>query len=40
MGDHTANYRRCVMWKEAEAALEKQAPVFSRKNAAKATLPL
>ena len=31
-GNHTGNYRGCVKWKEARAALEKQAPFRSRKS--------
>jgi hypothetical protein len=38
-GDHTANYRGCAKWKEAEAALAKQAPVLGRKSAATAHPP-
>jgi hypothetical protein len=33
-GNHTANYRGCVKWKEAKAALAKQAPDRSRKSVA------
>jgi len=33
-GNHTAHYRGCVKWKEASAALAKQAPERSRKNVA------
>jgi len=33
-GNHTANYRGCVEWKEAKAALAKQAPERSRKSLA------
>ena len=33
-GKHTANYRVCVKWKEARAALAKQTPERARKNAA------
>ena len=33
-GNHTANYRGCVKWKEAKAALAKQAPKRSRKSVA------
>jgi hypothetical protein len=33
-GNHTANYRGCIKWKEARAALAKQAPKHARKNAA------
>ena len=33
-GNHTANYRGCVKWKEAKAALAKQAPKRDRKNVA------
>jgi len=33
--NHTANYRCCVKWKEARAALSKQAPERSRKSVAK-----
>ena len=33
-GNHTANYRGCVKWKEAKAALAKQAPERSRKSVA------
>ena len=33
-GNHTANYRGCVKWKEAKAALAKQAPERVRKGAA------
>ena len=32
-GNHTANYRGCVKWKEARAALAKQAPQRAPKNA-------
>jgi hypothetical protein len=32
-GNHTANYRGCVKWKEAKAALAKQAPERARKGA-------
>jgi hypothetical protein len=32
--NHTANYRGCIKWKEAKAALAKQAPERSRKSAA------
>jgi hypothetical protein len=35
-GDHTANYRGCAKWKEAGAALAKQAPDRGRKSAATA----
>jgi len=35
-GNHTANYRGCVKWKEAKAALAKQAPDRGRKSAATA----
>jgi hypothetical protein len=31
-GDHTANYRGCVRWKEARAAFAKRAPERDRKN--------
>jgi hypothetical protein len=31
-GNHTANYRDCIKWKEAKAALEKKAPEHSRKS--------
>jgi len=37
-GNHTANYRKCVKWKEAKAALAKQAPDSCRKSAATAHL--
>jgi len=37
-GNHTANYRGCVKWKEAKAALAKQAPDRGQKNAATAHL--
>ena len=30
-GNHTANYRGCIKWKEANAALAKQAPECVRK---------
>jgi hypothetical protein len=33
-GNHTANYRGCIKWKEAKATLEKQAPKRARKSAA------
>ena len=33
-GNHTANYRGCVKWKEARAGLAKQAPDRSRKSGA------
>ena len=33
-GNHTANYRGCVKWKEARAALAKQAPQRAPKYAA------
>jgi len=33
-GNHTENYRGCVKWKEARAALAKQAPQQAPKNAA------
>ena len=33
-GNHTANYRGCVKWKEAKAALAKQAPALGRRTAA------
>jgi len=33
-GNNTANYRGCVKWKEAKAALAKQAPERSRKSVA------
>ena len=33
-GKHTANYRGCVKWKEARAALVKQAPERARNNTA------
>jgi len=33
-GNHTANYRGCVKWKEAKAAIAKQAPESSRKSVA------
>ena len=33
-GNHTANYRGCIKWKEAKAALAKQAPEQARKSAA------
>jgi len=33
-GNHTANYRGCVKWKEAKAALAKQAPQRTPRNAA------
>ena len=33
-GNHTANYRGCVKWKEAKAALAKEAPERSRKRVA------
>jgi len=33
-GNHTANYRVCVKWKKAKAALAKQAPERIRKGAA------
>jgi len=33
-GNHTANYRRCVKWKEAKAAVAKQPPERVRKGAA------
>jgi hypothetical protein len=32
--DHTANYRGCIKWKEAKAALAKRAPERSRKSTA------
>ena len=32
-GNHTANYRGCVKWKEARAALAKQAPQRAPRNA-------
>jgi len=32
-GNHTANYRGCVKWKETRAALAKQAPQRAPKNA-------
>jgi len=32
-GNHTSNYRGCVKWKEARAALAKQAPHRAPKNA-------
>ena len=32
-GNHTANYRGCVKWKEARAALAKQAPQRATRNA-------
>jgi hypothetical protein len=35
-GNHTANYRACVKWKEANSALAKQAPDRGRKSAATA----
>jgi len=35
-GNHTASYRGCVKWKEAMAALAKQAPQRSRKSVASA----
>jgi hypothetical protein len=35
-GNHAANYRLCVKWKEAKAALAKQAPDRGRKSAATA----
>jgi len=35
-GNHTANYRGCVKWKEAKAALAKQAPERSQKSVATA----
>jgi len=35
-GNHTASYRGCVKWKEAKAALAKQAPERSRKSVATA----
>jgi len=35
-GNHTARYRGCVKWKEAKAALAKQAPQHSRKSVATA----
>jgi hypothetical protein len=31
-GNHTANYQGCIKWKEAKAALAKQAPKHSRKS--------
>jgi len=34
-GKHRANYRGCVKWKEAKAALAKQAPQRAPRNAAK-----
>ena len=36
-GNHTANYRGCVKWKEARAALAKQAPKRAPRNAPAAT---
>jgi len=33
-GNHIANYRDCVKWKEAKAALAKQAPHRAPRNAA------
>jgi len=35
-GNHTASYRACVKWKEAKAALAKQAPPRSRMSVATA----
>ena len=32
-GNHTANYRGCVEWKEAKTTLSKQAPDLGRKSA-------
>jgi len=32
-GNHTANYRGCVKWKEARAAVAKQAPQRATRNA-------
>jgi hypothetical protein len=37
-GNHTANYRGCVKWKEAKTALAKQAPARGRKSATTAHL--
>jgi hypothetical protein len=37
-GNHTANYRGCIKWKEAKAALTMQAPEHSLKSAATSEL--
>jgi len=34
-GNHTANYRGCVKWKEAKAALVRQEPERDQKSVAK-----
>jgi hypothetical protein len=37
-GNHTANYRGCVKWKEAKAAIAKRAPVLGSKNTSTSNL--